>query len=322
MKPPYDITAEILHLVSSISGRLGEVKARYLEKPNPPQRQQSRIRTIHSSLKIEGNTLTQEQITALLNGKRILGPPKDITEALNAVRAYEQLSNYKPFSAKSFLTAHRILMEGLITHPGQYRTEAVGIMTGSKVTHVAPPAANVKFLMADLFEYLEKDVEILLIKSCVFHYETEFIHPFIDGNGRMGRLWQAVLLRKMSSVFEYLPFETAILQNQDAYYQALSQSDNTGNSTVFIEYMLKVIDQALTEFLDKSGRVLTQKERLVHFLSQQSREFTRKDYLEVFKELSTATASRDLKAGVEEGFFEKTGEKRNAVYRPSKASTL
>ena len=315
MNPPYDITPEILRLVSSISIKLGEAKARYVEKPTPPQRKQSRIRTIHSSLKIEGNTLTQEQITAILDGKRVLGPKKDILEALNAVKTYDQIAHFKAFSVKSFLEAHRILMAGLVERPGQYRTEAVGIMTGSKVTHVAPPAANVKFLMNDLFDYLKKSDEILLIKSCVFHYETEFIHPFIDGNGRMGRLWQTVLLMKVSPIFEYLPFEAAIIDSQETYYRTLAESDNTGKSTVFIEYMLGVIDQTLAEFLDGSGRALSQDERLGHFLSQQQGDFTRKDYLSIFKELSTATASRDLKAGVEKDLFEKTGDKRNAVYR-------
>ena len=322
MNLPYEVTAEILRMVSSISNKLGEAKARYVEKPAPPQRKQSRIRTIHSSLKIEGNTLTQEQITAILDRKRVLGPKKDIIEALNAVKTYEQLARFKAFSVKSFLEAHRLLMADLIEQPGHYRTESVGIMTGSKVTHVAPSAANVKFLMNDLFDYLKKSDELLLIKSCVFHYETEFIHPFLDGNGRMGRLWQTVLLMQVSPIFEYLPFEAAIIDSQDAYYRTLAESDNTGKSTVFIEYMLRIIDQTLAEFLEKSGRVLSQEERLEHFLSRQRDDFTRKDYLMVFKELSTATASRDLKAGVGEGFFERIGDKRNAIYRPLKTNTL
>ena len=315
MKPPYDLTNEILKLIASISEKLGEAKASFLDKPSPQLRKQNRIKTIHSSLSIEGNTLSEEQITALLENKRVVGPQKDLLEVLNAIKVYEGLSQFDPLSKRSFLAAHRVLMDGLMEKPGRFRTSNVGIVQGSKVAHLAPPSGNVDHLMSELFQYLKKGEELVLVKSCVFHYELEFIHPFLDGNGRMGRLWQTIILMQEYPIFEYLPFETMIRQTQQEYYASLSESDKAGKSTVFIEYMLKVIDRALAEQLDFRNRTFTSKDRLEYFLSQGVTEFSRKDYLKVFKDLSTATASRDLKEGVESGLLEKEGDKRNTVYK-------
>ena len=315
MKPPYDLTNEILKLIASISEKLGEAKASFLDKPSPQLRKQNRIKTIHSSLSIEGNTLSEEQITALLENKRVVGPQKDLLEVLNAIKVYEDLRQFDLLSKRSFLAAHRVLMDGLMEKPGRFRTSNVGIVQGSKVAHLAPPAGNVDHLMSELFQYLKKEGELVLVKSCVFHYELEFIHPFLDGNGRMGRLWQTIILMQEYPIFEYLPFETMIRQTQQEYYASLSESDKAGKSTVFIEYMLKVIDRALAEQLDFRNRTFTSKDRLEYFLSQGVTEFSRKDYLKVFKDLSTATASRDLKEGVESGLLEKEGDKRNTVYK-------
>ena len=197
MKPPYEITSSILKLITSISEKIGEVNANLLNKPSQKLRKQNRIKTIHSSLKIEGNTLTEKQITAILENKRVIGPKKDVLEVLNAIKIYENLEEYNPSNEKSFLKAHQNLMEGLIENSGKYRNQSVGIVKGSKVEHLAPPFENVPYLMKDLFEYLKKSDEIVLIKSCVFHYEMEFIHPFLDGNGRMGRLWQTLILMEI-----------------------------------------------------------------------------------------------------------------------------
>ncbi|MEL6557028.1 MAG: Fic family protein [Bacteroidota bacterium] len=168
MKPPYDITPLILQSITSISEKLGAINAQFLDKPSPTLRKQNKIKTIHSSLSIEGNTLTEEQITALIDNKRVLGPQKDIKEVINALEIYDNLRLYDPAEEQSFLKAHQILLNGLIDYPGQYRTKGVGIVKGSKVEHLAPPAENVRFLMNDLFGYLMSD-EIELIKSCVFH---------------------------------------------------------------------------------------------------------------------------------------------------------
>ena len=314
MKPPYDITPKILKLVTSISEKLGAANATYLSKQSPQLRKQNRIKTIHSSLQIEGNTLTEEQITALLDHKRIIGPEKDVLEVLNAIKVYEKLEEYKFNSDKSFLKAHLLLMHGLIENAGKYRTTGVGIVKGSKIEHKAPPFENVPFLMKDLFDYLNNSEEITLIKSCVFHYEMEFIHPFLDGNGRMGRLWQTLILMNEYPLFEFLPFETLISQTQDDYYKSLSLSDKNGTSTFFIEYMLAVIDKSLENLLRYNNRILKDIDRLEHFLSLRTREFTRKDYMNVFKDLSSATASRDLKKGIDLQLFESVGNLNKTRY--------
>jgi len=314
MKPPYDITPRVLKLISSISEKIGEVNATYLSKQSPQLRKQNRIKTIQSSLQIEGNTLTTEQITALIENKRVIGPKKDITEVQNAIQVYDELISYKPHSEKAFLKAHAALMKGLIDPVGKYRNQSVGIVKGEKLEHVAPPFQNVPYLMKDLFTYLKDADELTLIKSCVFHYEMEFIHPFLDGNGRMGRLWQTVILLQDFQVFEFLPFEKLISETQNEYYQSLSESDKLGKSTPFIEYMLGVIDKSLAELLNYTQRNLKDMDRLAYFLGQGFTEFSRKDYMRVFKDISTATASRDLKKGLELNLFESSGELNKTRY--------
>jgi Fic family protein len=314
MKPPYDITLKILKLIGSISEKIGEVNANYLNKQSPQLRKQNRIKTIHSSLQIEGNTLTEEQITALIENKRVIGPKKDVLEVLNAIKVYEKLEEYKFLSVKNFQKAHYELMNGLIESAGKYRKQGVGIVKGTKVEHIAPPHENVPHLMKDLFEYLKDSNELTLIKSCVFHYEMEFIHPFIDGNGRMGRLWQTLILMSEYPIFEFLPFETLISQTQDDYYKSLSLSDKSGKSTYFIEYMLSVIDKSLESLLNYNNRILKDLDRLEYFIKLGVKEFTRKDYMNIFKDLSSATASRDLKKGIELNMFESVGNLNKTKY--------
>ena len=314
MKPPYDITPKILALISSISEKLGEVNAHYLSKQSPQLRKQNRIKTIHASLSIEGNTLSEEQITALLDNKRVAGPPKDLLEVLNAFKVYEQLNAYDCFSEKSFLKAHKHLMAGLIKNAGKYRTQGVGIVKGNKVAHVAPPYKLVPSLMHDLFNYLKVPEELTIIKSCVFHYEMEFIHPFADGNGRMGRLWQTLILMSAYPVFEFLPFETLISQYQSDYYKSLAKSDKSGRSTPFIEFMLGVLNTSLESLLTHNNWILKDTDRLDHFISLGLKEFTRKEYMKVFKNLSSATASRDLKKGLELKLFKSRGDKNKTQY--------
>jgi len=314
MKPPYDITPDILKLISSISEHIGAVNARFLNKASPQLRKQNRIRTIQASLQIEGNTLTEEQITALMEQKRVIGPKKEVSEVQNAIRVYENVSGFKSYTEKHFLKAHSELMNGLIEHPGKYRTQGVGIVKGSNVTHVAPPAENVPFLMKELFHYLKDPNELTLIKSCVFHYEMEFIHPFMDGNGRMGRLWQTLILSEEYPVFSFLPFETLISRTQEDYYRSLAASDKAGTSTAFIKYMLGVINLSLVDLLNQNSPVLKDTDRLAYFISLGNREFSRIDYLSVFKDLSTATASRDLKKGIELNLLKASGEGNKTRY--------
>ncbi len=315
MKPPYNVTTEILKLVSEVSHKIGEVNASFLTKQSPELRKRNRIKTIQASLAVEGNTLSLDQITAIIENKRVLGPAKDIKEVSNAIEIYEHLNKFNPFLEKSFLSAHKILMQGLIKNAGQYRTSGIGIVKGSQVAHIAPPASNVLFLMKDLFNYIKKDDELVLIKSCVFHYEMEFIHPFSDGNGRMGRLWQTLLLMNQYPVLEFLPFETLISKNQRKYYQALSSSDKTGESTSFIEFMLKVLSNSLDELLKERSGPISSPERIQLFLATGTKEFTRKNYMNYFKTISSATASRDLLLAVKEKLVQKLGDKNNTTYK-------
>ena len=314
MKPHYDITPKILKLITSISEKLGAVNANYLNKQSPQLRKQNRIKTIYSSLQIEGNTLTEEQITVLIANKRIIGPKKDVLEVLNAIKVYEKLNFFKFHSEVSFLKVHLELMNGLIENPGIYRKQSVGIVKGDKIEHIAPPFENVPYQMKDLFKYLNDVDELTLIKSCVFHYEMEFIHPFLDGNGRMGRIWQTLILMNEYPIFEFLPFETLISQTQDEYYKSLSLSDKAGKSTFFIEYMLDVINKSLENLLNYNNRILKDIDRLDYFLMLGLKEFTRKDYMNIFKELSSATASRDLKKGLELQLIESTGNLNKTKY--------
>ena len=316
MKPPYQITDKILNLVVSISEKLGEVNANHLHKPPTELRKKNRIKTIQSSLEIEGNTLTEEQITALLNDERVIAPQKDILEVQNAIKVYEKLIEFNSNSLKDLQAAQSILMQGLIEGSGKFRTKNVGIVKGSKVEHLAPGGAMVNGLMKDLFTYLKTDKEVLLIKSCVFHYEFEFIHPFLDGNGRMGRLWQTLILMQKYPVFEYLPVESLIKENQNNYYKALGASDKLGESTPFVEFMLTLILQALNNLLASQNVNLTAPDRIELFKDFIGlKSFSRKDYLLSYKLISQATASRDLKWAVDNQLLEKLGDKRNTKYK-------
>ncbi len=313
-KPPFEITQTILKETNEISLKLGEAHATHLEKSSPQLRKENRIKTIQASLQIEGNTLSIDQVTALIENKRVIGDEREIIEVKNAVQTYKRLSSFDCNSEQSFLLAHKVLMQGLIAKPGNYRTKSVGITKGEKLTHLAPPASRVKELMKNLFKYLKNSKDLILIKSCVFHYEMEFIHPFLDGNGRMGRLWQTSILMKEYPIFEFLPFETIISKNQAEYYNALSISDKAGSSTAFIEFMLQTIDLALSDLLNIRRKTLSEEERIEYFLSKGVKEFTRSDYMKVFKVISTATASRDLKRAVTEGKIKLLGTKRLAKY--------
>ena len=316
MKPPYEISPKIIKYVASISEKIGEVNAAHLNKPKTNLRKSNRIKTIQASLEIEGNTLTVEQITAIVNKKRVLAPKKDILEVTNAIAVYDKINQLNPLSLRDFKSAHKILMSQLVKNAGKFRTTEVGILKGSKVAHLAPPGHLVDSLMKDLFEFIKRDHEIPLIKSCVFHYELEFIHPFIDGNGRMGRLWQTAILVQQYPVFEFLPIETIVKAKQEEYYNALSNSDKSGNSTAFIIFMLNVIDLSLDHLLKTQRINLSEFERIQIFKEViGTQHFSRKDYLRQYKNISPATASRDLKKAVERKIITKNGDKRMTIYK-------
>lgn len=316
MKPPYKITSKILNQISSISEKIGEVKSARLIKPPTELRKKNRIKTIQSSLEIEGNTLTVEQITDLLDNKRVLAPQKDILEVKNAIHVYENLNTFKVYDIKSLCSAHKMLMDKLVENAGSIRNTAVGIVKGNQIAHLAPSGEMAYPLLKDLFAYLKNDDDIILIKSCVFHYEFEFIHPFIDGNGRMGRLWQTMILKEYSPVFEFLPIETLVKEKQQDYYNVLGKSDSKGESTLFIEFMLQIINSALEDLLKTQQLSSTNNGRIELFKELiKENEFSRQDYMRHNKDISTATASRDLKSAVENEILIKLGDKRLTKYK-------
>ena len=315
-KPPYEITPSLLTLYGRIHERLGQCTGLMLTRPEARLRRENRIRTIQSSLAIEGNTLGLEQVTAILDNKRVIAPEKEILEVQNAIEAYKLLGSVDPTSPDDFLRIHGILLRGLVEDAGSFRSGAVGIVKAGEVRHIAPGSHMVPGLMANLFEYLRTDDDPIVIKSSVFHYEMEFIHPFQDGNGRMGRFWQTRVLMDENPIFEYLPVEAAIKRNQSGYYRALADSDSQGRSTLFLEFALERILESLDEVLLESGnRVIEYRERVEFALSQLEGWFDRKTYLELCKNISTATASRDLKRMVEQKVVEVSGSGRMTRYR-------
>jgi len=253
--PPFEITSRIIELISNISEKVGEISSIQNSPYHIQLRKENRIKTIHSSLAIENNSLSLEQITAIIEGKRVLGNPNEIKEVKNSIQAYDLLLTLNPYEENDLLKAHKLMMQDLVENSGKYRTGGVGIFDGEKVVHVAPPAKRVPELMADLFEWLKTSDVHPLIKSCVFHYEFEFIHPFQDGNGRMGRLWQTVILKDWKEVFAWLPVETLVKANQKEYYSVLGVSDSVANSTKFIEFMLSVILNTINEIIETEKKV-------------------------------------------------------------------
>ena len=224
--------------------RLGE------NAPSPQLRKKNQIKTIHSSLGIEHNSLSLKQVTDIIDGKRVLGAPDEIQEVKNAIEAYRLMPELDAFKEKDLLKAHGLMMKDLVHNAGHYRQEGVGVFNGEQLLHMAPPAERVPHLMGDLFNWVSKTDVHPLIHSCVFHYEFEFIHPFVDGNGRMGRFWQTMLLSRWKGIFAWLPVETIVKDHQQDYYNVIAQSDAAGNSTVFVEFMLKCLLDAMENYED------------------------------------------------------------------------
>ena len=248
--PPYEITDGMLELVSEIMENLGKLSGVNELEKLPRLRRVSRIKSIHSSLAIENNTLSIEQVTDVINGKRVLAPQKDIKEVHNAFNAYEKLSEINPYSIDDLLKIHGIMMNGLVKEAGRLRSGQVGVYNqDGKVVHLAPPADFVPQQLGQLFDWVKNSNANMLIKSSVFHYEFEFIHPFNDGNGRTGRLWQTALLASWKPIFAWIPIESIIKDNQEDYYNAITLSTSQGKSNIFIEFMLDVINKAIKDII-------------------------------------------------------------------------
>lgn len=245
--PPFQMTDNIMNLLAETSEQIGRIKVLSHGNLNPHLRKENRIRTIHSSLAIEQNSLTLEQVTAILDGKRILGNPNEIREVKNAYATYEMMLELNPYSVDDLLEAHKQMMAGLISENGKFRTSGVGVFAGDQVIHMAPPAKLVPGEIQNLITWYCNSKVHPLIKSAIFHYEFEFIHPFADGNGRMGRLWHSLLLGNWNEIFFWLPIEELIRSRQEEYYQALGKSDELGETSPFVEFMMEVILDTLKE---------------------------------------------------------------------------
>jgi Fic family protein len=317
-RPPFRITTTVVSRLEEISRLVGRFEGLSAPPPQPQLRRENRIRTVQGSVAIEGNTLSLDQVTAVLEGKRVVGPPREIREVRNALAAYDLAPRLRPDSERDLLRAHGILMEGLSPEAGRWRSGAVGVLKGSKIAHLAPPAKQVPRLMTDLLEFVGRDHEVpVVIRACVAHYEIEFIHPFADGNGRMGRFWQHVALLRWSPVFAHVPAESVVRERQQSYYDVLARSGQAGDCTPFLEFSLEALRDALSEFLvDFRPESETAERRLALARERFAKGwFTRRDYLALHQRLSTSTASRDLRLGVEQGMLQRRGEKALTEYR-------
>ena len=255
-KPPFEITNQMIDYVAEIAELVGKLSAVASLSANPTLRRSNRIRTIHGSLAIEQNTLSLEQVTAVLNGKHVLAPPKDIAEVKNAYEIYERLDELDPYSVDDLLTAHGIMTRGLVEESGVFRSRPVGVVDSEgHVLHFGTLPQYVPGLVMELLDWTKTSEVHMLIRSCVFHYELELIHPFADGNGRVGRLWHTLLLSKWNSAFAWLPVESIIHDRQQEYYAAINASNDTGESSIFIEFMLSAIKASLIEAISTSDEM-------------------------------------------------------------------
>ena len=319
-EPPFKITSQIIDLISQISEAVGEINSLENSPRHLELRKENRIKTIHSSLAIENNSLSLEQITAIIEGKRVLGSPNEIQEVKNALQAYELLLTLNPYEEKDLLKAHKLMMADLVERNGEYRKDGVGIFDGNQVVHLAPPADRVPFLMSDLFEWLKNSDVHPLIKSCVFHYEFEFIHPFQDGNGRMGRLWQTVILKEWKSVFAWLPIETLIKENQVEYYNALNSSDSDANSTNFTVFMLQTILRTIKEIIETEKKITLKitvkitanQKKILEAIKQNP--FVTQEELSSIVGIAKLNINKNMKKLQEQGIIERVGADKNGKW--------
>ena len=250
--PPFTITDEITTLVAEIAEIVGHLTASAGQLPTPQLRRENRIKTIQSSLAIENNSLSLDQVTAIVEGKRVLGAPNEIQEVKNAIDAYELMLELNPYKEKDMLKAHKLMMTDLVRECGRFRTGGVGVFNGEVCIHMAPPAQRVPLLIGELLDWVKTTKTHPLISSCVFHYEFEFIHPFADGNGRLGRMWQTLLLMQWKPIFAWIPVETIVKEHQQEYYAAIMKSDHEASSTPFIVFMLGCLKEALDEMMESN----------------------------------------------------------------------
>ena len=304
-QPPFEINERIMADVIEIAELVGRVSVTDKISMNPTLRRTNRIQTIYSSLAIEQNTLDIEQVTDVLSGKRVIAPPKDIAEVKNAYEIYDNMDKLNPYSIDDLLKAHSVMERGLLNEAVEFRSRPVGVADSEgNILHFGTLPQYVPKLIQELLEWTEKSEIHLLIKSCVFHYEFELIHPFADGNGRMGRLWHTLLLSKWNPIFAWLPIESIIHDNQSEYYNAINVSNNNGNSTVFIEFMLSVIKQALQESINDKPKNISSKSdlrwnKINDYL--ETHEYILNSDVQKLLGVSSATATRILVGFMKDG---------------------
>lgn len=313
--PPFTMTDEITNLVIEIAELSGAMSVSEQLSKNPKLRRDNRVKSIHSSLAIEQNSLSIDQVSDVIDGKRVLGPPQDIREVKNAYEAYEIMTKLDPYSVKDLLKAHKIMMSGLVKEAGMFRSKGVGVYAGDQLIHAGTPANYVPDLIGQLFDWLKKSKLHPLVKSCIFHYEFEFIHPFADGNGRTGRLWHTLILAKWQEFFLWLPIESIIHERQDGYYKALNASNTAGESTIFVEFMLEIIRDLLNELASgkSSASAKTTEEKVLELIRENGKLSSVK--MSERLGLSQRQVQRILKKLKDDKIIEYLGSNRNGYYR-------
>ena len=321
-KPPFEITNSILEKIAEIAELVGHVNATAGLSTNPTLRRTNRIRSIYSSLAIEQNTLSLEQVTAVLNGKRVIAPPKDIAEVKNAYEIYEMMDSLNPYSVDDLLNAHAVMTRGLVEESGCFRSGPVGVVDKQgNILHFGTLPDYVPGLVNELLDWTRDCDYHMLIKSCVFHYELELIHPFADGNGRIGRLWHTLLLTQWKPMFAWLPIESIIHDRQEEYYNAINQSNYDGESTAFIEFMLSAIKASLMDainMIDAMSDGTMDKDTLRRMQIKkylESHEFIMNADVRMICDVSAATANRVLAGLVDDGKLIKYRESKHWAYR-------
>lgn len=315
--PPFTMTEEITNLVIKIAELTGAIAFTDSLSKNPTLRRENRIHSIYSSLAIERNSLTLDQVSDVIDGKRVLGPPKDIREVQNAYEAYEQLAKLEPYSMEDLLKAHEIMMLGLIEEAGTFRSKGAGVYAGNHLIHAGTPPQYIPGLISELFQWLRDSSLHPLIKSCVFHYEFEFIHPFADGNGRTGRMWHTLILAKWKEFFLWMPIESLIHEKQEEYYEAINAANTEGESTVFVKFMLEIIKIALEDLtqnvVDHHGKQnASAQDKLLELLAENGSLSAKNAALRL--EISERQVQRLLKILKEEGKIKRTGSNRSGAW--------
>lgn len=316
-QPPFELNEEIIEITTEIAELCGEIKMAASNKKQVVLRRENRIKTIYSSLAIEGNLLSIDHVTAIINGKRVLAPASDIKEVINAYEIYNHLDKLNPYSIDDLLKAHKIMTKDLIKESGVFRSGNAGVYANGQLIHAGTPARYVPKVMKDLFDWLNSSKLHPLIKSCIFHYEFEFIHPFMDGNGRMGRLWHTLLLSKWKSFFAFVPIESLIHDNQQAYYKAIEDATAEGKDNPFVIFMLKMIYQALMEVKETEASTnnnhIDNEKQIISIIKKDPKCSSSKIAEKL--DLSTRQVERIIRQLREKDIIEHIGSRRNGYWK-------